>query len=97
MFLEAGHPTSDMLVGIPLGALLLWAAKVLYAVSITQKEMHATLFGTDQAPGVIPRHDERIKEISRRTRTLQTEIQSVALKAGIKSYQPTEEPGNGDS
>lgn len=85
---ETGHPTSDMIVGIPLGALLVWAVKILYNVTKVQNEMLATLFGTEQVPGAIPRQAKEIEEVKKSLHRVRSSLQAVALKSGINSFEP---------
>lgn len=85
------HPKSDIMVGVPLAALIIWAGKILYTVTVAQKEMMATLFGSQQAPGAIPRFEKMHESHRRKIANLRGEIHTVALKAGINNLTTHED------
>lgn len=76
------HPSTDLAVAVPIGALLVWAGKILYNVTVAQKEMIASLFGTAQAPGAIPRLEQGHKALSKRIHRVRDDVQAIAVATG---------------
>lgn len=89
------HPQTEIYVGVPLVVLLVWAGKILYNTTIAQREMMATLFGTSQAPGVIPRHERLHDKTSKKINHLRDQVQMLAVTTGVKLHQRQEDEDEG--
>lgn len=66
----ASHPTGDLVVGIPLGLILLWVAKILYQVAKSQEETSTILFGAKGQPGYLAQTSTRLDRVERAVSTI---------------------------
>lgn len=78
-----GHPQTDIVAVIPVGVLLLWAAKILWAVTQAQQKLQVQLFGDTQLPGVIPTIRKDQEEFSSRLYKVRSDVQHIASETGV--------------
>lgn len=81
--LAAGHPSTDVLVGVPLTALMVWAARILWAVTQAQQKLQVQLFGDTQLPGVIPTIRKDQEDFDRRLHRVRNDMQHIASETGV--------------
>lgn len=89
----ANHPQAEIVVGVPLLGLLIWAGKILYNTTVAQREMIATLFGTAQAPGAIPRLEQNQRSLSKRLHRIRDDVQTIAVNTGANIRRQHDENG----
>lgn len=87
----AGHPGSDLIVGLPLGIILLWIVKILYAISVEVREMKVTLFGVGNQPGVLSTQNAELKLHRRRLHRQAQVVQALVAHTGINIPQSVED------